>query len=96
MAPDGKQANENDRSAKPSGGPSTTTAAQPNAASQATISQPSLSNVGVRMRAPKPHGRYYVSGATSGPGWYTADASGIVENVHPDHVNLLERSGCVR
>jgi len=49
-----------------------------------------------RMRAPKPHQHFYVTGATSGGGRYSSNGSAIVENVHPDHVAPLERAGCVR
>jgi predicted phage terminase large subunit-like protein len=58
--------------------------------------EPDPSTVKIRMRAPNPHAAYYMSGTDGRAGRYTADADGIIEDVHPEDVERLQKSGCVK
>jgi predicted phage terminase large subunit-like protein len=58
--------------------------------------EPDPSTIKIRMRAPNPQAAYYMSGTDGRAGRYTADADGIIEDVHPEDVERLQKSGCVK
>jgi predicted phage terminase large subunit-like protein len=62
--------------------------------SQIAAGLPSAASI--RMRAPVPHARHYLSGPNGRAGNYVADGNGLVENVHPDDVDRLMASGWTR
>jgi predicted phage terminase large subunit-like protein len=62
--------------------------------SQIGAAAPSAASI--RMRAPEPHARHYLSGLNGRAGYYIADANGLVENVHPDDVDRLIAAGWTR
>jgi len=57
---------------------------------------PDPATIKIRMRALNPHFAAYMSGTDGRAGRYTADASGVIEDVHPDDVEGLQRLGCVK